>query len=833
MQDKTGLTNREAAELLQMYGYNELPIEKGGRLSRIVFEVLREPVVTLLLATGIIYLALGERQDAMMLLGFFFVIVGITIYQSVKAERAMEALRDLSSPRALVIRDGNAVRISGREVVRGDLAVIREGDRIPADGVVVESTNLSVDESPLTGESVPVSKFPSASNESIVYGFTLVVRGSGVIQIQATGSSTKMGQIGRSLQLADSGITPLQSETRRLVGVLAIFAGGLCVLVGVLYYLSQRDLLGGLLVGLTLAMAILPNELPAVLVIFLSLGAWRLSRSNVLTRKTAAVESLGAATVLCVDKTGTLTENRMSVREIWLPHTHTSVSGALSDEEHEIIEYAILASPKDPFDPMDKAFRDLGTHGLSGTEHLHPEWSIKQDYPLSKWLMAVTYVWSDKQNEGFAIAAKGAPEAIIDLCHLPEDEKARWSERAAMMADEGLRVLGVAKGVFRGGVLPKGQHDFDYQFLGLTGLQDPVRASTGPAISECRKAGIRVVMLTGDHARTARSIARQIGIDNCEQVITGPEMERMNGVDLRREVERVNVFARILPEQKLKLVNLLKAKNQVVAMTGDGVNDAPALKTANIGIAMGERGSDVARETAAIVLLKDEFSSIVEAIRTGRRISDNLKKALAYLLSVHVPIVGMSIIPAAFGLPLVLLPAHIAFLHLIIEPACSVAFEAEAPEKNVMNRPPNRMTERLFSKRLVIPSLIQGFVVFTIVLLVFLISLFRGQTAEDARALTFTTLVIANVGLIVINQSWRRSFGENLRLSNITTKRVIGGALVTLVVTLYVPFFRDLFRFSVLHTIDIVICFAAGMASVYWFQIAKKSRISRRFVESV
>lgn len=827
-----GLSEREAAERLKKEGYNELPSTKQRSVFAIAFGVVREPMFLLLIAGGTIYLLLGDIRESLILLGFVFVIIGITFYQERKTERALEALRDLSSPRALVIRDGGQKRIAGREVVRGDFVVLSEGDRIPADAVVLSCINLTADESMLTGESVPVRKAawdgvmeiarPGGEDSPFVYSSTLVVKGHGIAQVHSVGVHTEIGKIGRALKAVEPEETLLQKEVRRLVWVLAIAGLALCALVVIIYGFTRGNWLNGFLAGITLAMSILPEEFPVILTVFLALGAWRISQKRVLTRRVPALETLGSATVLCVDKTGTITSNRMSVTKISVRDEFYDVINhnqePLPETFHEIIEFSILASQKDPFDPMETAFKEFGCQYLANTEHVHNDWTLVREYPLLQKLLALSHVWRSPDGGSYIIAAKGAPEAIADLCHFDEVQIQELSKRISAMANDGLRVLGVARAYFKEAALPDEQHDFDFEFLGLIGLADPVRPNVAVALKECYNAGIRVVMITGDYSGTAQSIAKQIGLMPVEEVITGPELDGMSDSELQHFIMRVNIFARVIPEQKLRLVNALKANGEIVAMTGDGVNDAPALKSAHIGIAMGERGTDVARETSDLVLLDDDFSSIVQAVKLGRRIFDNLKKAMAYTFAIHVPIAGMSLIPVLFKWPLVFLPVHIAFLELIIDPACSVVLEAEPEEADVMSCPPRNPKEPMFDRRTVGLSLLQGVSVLLIVLAVFVIGFYRGQGELDARALTFTTLIIANLSLILTNRSWSHTILTTLRSPNAALWWVLGGALVFLGLVLYVPFLRDLFHLSTLHFIDLIVCLAAGVVSIVWFE---------------
>ncbi|HLI28437.1 MAG TPA: cation-translocating P-type ATPase [Chloroflexota bacterium] len=836
-----GLSREEAARRLAAEGYNELPATRPRSLWALALTVLREPMILLLLAAGTLYVLLGDLAEAVLLLASIGLIVGINLYQEWRTERALAALRALSSPRALVIRDGEPLRIPGREVVRGDIIVVAEGDRVPADAVVLACVNLAVDESLLTGESVPVRKrpgrpglvpaLPGGDDQPFVYSSTLVVSGLGVAEVQAVGAQTAVGRIGKALQTLSPEPTRLQRETRQLVQVLALMALLLCAVVAGGYGLTHADWVGGLLAGITLGMALIPEEFPVVLAVFLALGAWRLARHHVLTRQAPAIEMLGAATVLCVDKTGTLTLNQMAVCRLFARGVVYEVGDTappLPEPFHEVLEFAVLASQRDPFDPMERALKALAEQSLAHTEHLHHDWILVREYPLSPELLALSHVWRSPEGGDYVVAAKGAPEAIFDLCHLDAATTAALAQQVEAMAADGLRVLGVAKARFRAPELPRMQHDFAFEFVGLVGLVDPVRPTVPAAIQECYAAGIRVVMITGDHPRTAQHIARAIGLQPLDAVLTGPELDQLSDDALRQRLRHVAICARVTPEQKLRLVNALRANGEIVAMTGDGVNDAPALKAAHIGIAMGGRGTDVAREAADLVLLDDDFSSIVEAVRLGRGIYDHLQKAMAYLLGVHTPIAGIALLPVLLRAPLVLLPAHIVFLELIIDPACSIVFEAEPIRDDVMKRPPRGVHERLFSARTLGMGWLQGGIAWVVVALVYLLTLYRGQPEAAARAMTFTTLIAANLGLILTNRSWAEPILATLRVPNPTLWWIVGGALVGLGLVLYVPFLCELFSFAPLPLDDLLLCLGVGLSSVLWFEGAKWIQARRR-----
>jgi len=837
-----GLSEADAAVRLRAEGFNELPSQKSKNVFRILIDVVSEPMLLLLIGAGVIYLILGEPRDALMLITFVFVIIAITFYQERKTERALEALRSLSSPRALVIRDGKQRRVAGRDVVREDIIVLREGDRVPADCVVLSCTNLQVDESLLTGEAVPVRKAewdgkqemgrPGGDDHPAVYSGTLVVQGRGIARVERIGAHTEMGKIGAALEEIKIERTLLQKETAKLVRRFSIFGGALCLVIVLVYGVTRGDWLHGVLSGLTLSMAMLPEEFPVVLVIFLTLGAWRISKNKVLTRRANAIETLGAATVLCTDKTGTLTMNSMRLTTVCARLACHDIGagedGKLPEELHDLIEYAVLASQKDPFDPIEREIKQVGTRYLSGTEHIHTNWKLVREYPLSKQLLALSHVWESPDRTQYVIAAKGAPEAIADLCHMEAARHKELQVSIERLARKGLRILGVAKALFGKAGLPPGQHDFPFEFVGLIGFIDPVRPTVPAAIKEAHEAGIRVIMITGDYPGTATHIAGEIGLREPARFISGPQIEQWGPAGLRERINDADVFARVVPEQKLAIVNALKANNQIVAMTGDGVNDAPALKAAHIGIAMGERGTDVAREASALVLLNDDFSSIVAAVRLGRRIFDNLKKAMAYILAVHVPIAGMALLPVLFGLPAVLLPAHIAFLELIIDPACSTVFEAVPEEKNVMSRPPRDLREPLINRRTFIFSLLQGLSILAVVFGIFLVALWLKLGPLEARTLAFTALVVANLLLILTNLSWTRNIFNIVRIPNKPLLMVAVITLASLVAIIYVPFLRELFHFAVLSARDMTLAVAGGIISVVWFEALKAIDASRQ-----
>jgi Ca2+-transporting ATPase len=803
-------------------------------------EVAREPMFLLLIAGSIVYIALGDTSEALALLASVLIIIGITLYQERRTERALDALRDLSSPRALVIRDGTQQRIAGRDVARGDMVLLSEGDRVPADAVLRWGLNLTIDESLLTGESAPVRKVacaaeasesagratsrPGGDDQPFVYSGTLVVQGRGAAEVLATGPRSEIGKIGQALQGMQAEQTPLQRETRRLVWILAVWGLLLCATLVVGYGLIRGQWLDGILAGIALAMAVLPEEFPVVLTVFLALGAWRMARRRVLTRRTPAVETLGAATALCVDKTGTLTQNRMRVRRLFAQgatYESSATGTGVPDTFRTLGEYSALACQSDPSDPMEKAIFAFTDAAAPPNERLYTRWNRVREYPLTPALLAVTQVWAPREGERVIVACKGAPEAIARLCHLSESERADLIAHVAEMGADGLRVLGVARSQQDTTQLPERPEAFAFELVGLIGLANPVRPEAPSAVQECYDAGVRVIMMTGDYPATAQAIARQIGLHDSDRCITGPMLDAMDDDALGDRIATTNIFARMVPEQKLRLIRALKARGEVVAMTGDGVNDAPALKAAHIGIAMGGRGTDVAREAASLVLLDDDFLSIVGAVRMGRRIFDNLRKAMSYVLAIHIPIAGMALLPVLFGWPLVLMPVQIVFLELIIDPASSIVFEAEPEEADVMRRPPRDPSAPLFTRAMVAISLLNGLGMFAIVLALFRFSLASGASEDAARALTFTTLVLANLALVLTTRSRTRSILNTLRRRNVALWWVVGGAVAVLTLVFGIPFLRDLFGFAMLQPAGVLLCLAAVVASAAWCECIK------------
>ena len=783
-----GLTRAEAEARWRRDGPNTMPEPERRRWPRLLAEVLREPMLLLLLAAAGLYLFLGDAGEAAVLGASVLVVVGLTLYQSVRAERALQALRALGSPRARALRDGTACEVPAQALVVGDVILLAEGDRVPADARLCGDAVLSLDESLLTGESLPVRRAANngeaergdGDDAAIVRAGTWVVRGDAIAEVVATGERTALGRVGASLRTLHAERTPLERDMRRVIVLFASVALVTCVLMVVSYGLLRGDWVQALLAGVTLAMANIPEEFPVVLSVFLALGGWHMAQRKVLVRRPPAIEALGAVTVLCTDKTGTLTENRMALVETQPGDDDPQGRAAL-------LRIARRASAAASHDPMDRALLADGD-GHADDDGLH-------HYPLSPTLAAYVAIWPGEAGDPLLVACKGAPEAVAALCALDASARSKVLVQAEAMAARGLRVLGVAEAAWSDAVpLPDDPRAFAFRWHGLVAFADPLRAAVPEAVAEARAAGIRVVMLTGDHPRTACHIAAQAGLAAHARVALGSEIAALPDADFAVVARDVDVFARVRPDDKLRLVQALKAGGAVVAMTGDGVNDAPALAAAHVGVAMGGRGTDVAREAASIVLLDDDFASIVAAVRMGRSLHDNLRRAVRYIIAVHVPITGLALLPLALDVPLILLPLHVVFLEMIVDPACAFVFEREPADADVMRRPPRAVHAHLVDAGVLFGSLARGLLAFLAVIAVHAAAGRAELPPAMQGALTFAALVAANLGLIVVHRG-RRPWRERLRRPNPAFAWVTGLTLALLAVVILLPGPAAWFRF--------------------------------------
>ncbi len=751
----TGLSAAEAEALLKTHGPNILKMASSRSLLTITLGTLREPMFIFLLAAALLYLVVGDLGEGLFLLGGAALSIVLVVIQDARSERALAALRELAEPLANVIRGGTQQQTPARDLVPGDVIVVMEGERVPADAVLRKGDVLTVDESALTGESVPVIKQPGPwhaneddhrQNGNALFAGTMVVAGHGLAQVTQTGSRTRIGAIGTALS-GETERTPLQQATGRLALRLSAIAVVFCLIVAAAYGFMRNDWFAGGLAGLTIAIALLPEEFPMVLAVFLAIGSWRLARHQVLVRRAAVVETLGAVTILCVDKTGTLTENRMRVGAFW---RNGELLGAnLDSAAEQIARFALLASAIHPVDPMDRAIHEALADRVASTLAENGGEPVRS-FPLRADRLAVIQSW--RTADGEVWAAKGAPEAVLKLCHMTPTAREPVEIALAGMAAGGLRVLGIAKATEPAGSIddPK---DATFEFVGLIGFLDPLRQDVPAALAEAQLAGIDVSMITGDYPATALEIARQAGIEVAGGVLTGPEIAALNSDELTARLATVRIFARVKPDQKLALVESFKARGHVVAMTGDGINDAPALERAHVGIAMGRRGTDVAREAADLVLLDDSFPSIVGGVRLGRRIFANLRKALIYIMAIHVPIAGVALLPILFGLPPLLYPMHVVMLELIIDPVCSLVFESEPSDRSAMRRPPRSIKEPLFGRDQMALAGVQGMILLAAVLGIYVWALNNGLSENQARAAGFTVLVIGNLGLALADSS--------------------------------------------------------------------------------
>lgn len=832
----SGLSAQTAKTRLEENGYNEITLEKPRTLWHFIFNVLREPMILLLLSSAGIYFFLGDPKEAGILLISVLAVVIITIYQQQKTEKSLQALKSLASPIARVIRDSQEIKIPAREVVQGDIIVFSEGDKIPADAKILTCTNTMVDESILTGESVAVTKTkaltddlsafrPGGDNVPIVYSGTLVTRGHGAAEVFAVGLETQMGHIGQELQSLNIDHTLLQKEVSRVVKTMALAGLFFCFVLILVYGLMRSDWTNAFLAGITLAMSALPEEFPIVLTLFLTMGAWRLAQNKVLARRAAVIETLGNTSVLCVDKTGTLTQNKMVLAKIFYQDRYFEMDHFQDNDLKEILRFGVLASQKNPFDPMEKAFLGAGEKYLT-SEDIYADLVLKKEYPLEEKSMSVLQAYEYKNGKTL-VAAKGSPEAIFSLCHLEKDKVDELIMRSNTMAQMGLRVIAVARGSLQGSNLPLERHDFVLNFIGLVGLSDPIKAGVKEAIELCYEAGIRVVMITGDFPQTAKNIASQIGLRSGETVIEGSDLDHLNEEELISKISQVTIFSRVIPAQKLKIVNAFKKMGEVVAMTGDGVNDAPALKSAHIGIAMGQKGTDVAKEAAAIILLDDNFVSIVGGIRLGRRIYANLKKAMTYIFAVHIPIIGLSLLQVFLGWPLILFPVHIVFLELIIDPVCTIVFESEKEDSDIMQKKPKKLFQPIFDRKMIFTSLSQGLVALAMVIVSYGIAIRFNLNEEQLRTFVFSTIVFSNLFLIVANRSWQYGILKTVTRKNIAFFSISVATILMLLLSIYLPALNHLFKFESITFQMLLLTFLLGGVSVIWFDIYKYFFVKR------
>ena len=807
----TGLSSAEVEEIRKATGFNELPSKKPKPLILKILAVFKEPMLLLLIAAGVLSVILADPLDTSVLLVMIAGVVAITLYQEGRAEKALQSLQEISAPTAMALRDGVWKKIPARELVVGDLVRVAEGERVPADLKILEASNLEVDESAMTGESLSVSK---SAGETLFSG-TIAILGRATAEVSAIGPNTELGKIGASLVEITHERTRLQVEINKIVKVIAIIAVVASVAVVTLITIHSGNLLEGMLSGIATAMAMIPEELPVILTLFFALGAWRMSKEKVLTRRSAVIETLGSATVICVDKTGTLTMNKLSAEVLTVGDKSLNVGEkSIPEEFAKLVRFGQLATPRDSFDPVDRAFQDLAP--------MENELSLVHEYPLSPGLMAMSLVFEESGKR--VVASKGAPEAVAQLCGLNQSEIAELNLRVETAAKSGRRIIAVASGSYpASAALPEKQADLRLEFLGLVSLRDPIRDGVPEAVAECHQAGIRVIMITGDFLGTAKAIASEIGFDT-GSYLTGPELDGLTDEQLALRVKDISVCARMTPSHKLRLVSALKADGEVVAMTGDGVNDAPALKKADISIAMGLRGTDVAREASHLVITDDDFSSIVAGVRRGRGIYEALRKAVAYVIAVHVPLIGMALIPVMVAdLPLILLPAMVAFMEMVIDPACTVIFQAEQTEPNIMKRKPRPIAQKLLNRGTLAIAISQGLVILGFVVTQYFWLISQGRPDREVRSMTLALMIIANFALITVNRSWSLGMIRTIReRTNKSVKWVIGVAAAALFILIEVEPVANAFDLGHMTFFDWLWVLILGFISVLWFDVYKK-----------
>ncbi|QDA61040.1 cation-translocating P-type ATPase [Hymenobacter jejuensis] len=818
-----GLASAEVLQQRQKFGSNTLAQPSRNGLLTSLRHVVAEPMFVLLVLTAGLYLLIGSRAEAYVLLGATALVAGISLYQEARSDRALQALQALTQPRARVRRAGEWAEVAASEIVVNDILVVAEGEQVAADGVLVQAHDLLTDESFLTGESMPVAK--TADGKQQVFAGSAVTRGEAVARVTAVGDRTRLGRIGGLIREVEAPATPLQRQISGFVRRMALVGAGAFVVVWGYNWWESGSLVHGLLHGLTLAMAVLPEEIPVALSAFMALGAWRLMRQGILTKQPQTVETLGSATVIGVDKTGTITQNRMTLSQLYCPgaegaQVFEASSAPLTPAQTELLAAAMWASEPQPFDPMEQALHQA--YAATATPDARPAYQLVHEYPLGGQPPMMTHVFADVAGHRI-VAAKGAPEGIIARCQLAAPEQAAALAALQAMAVAGLRVLGVCVSTCKANSYPSTQEGFAWQFVGLVGFSDPPKASSAAVLRQFYEAGVAVKMITGDNAVTAAAIAQQVGLHRPEPVLTGTDVMDLDEPTLRRRVGEVNLFARMFPEAKLRVIEALKTNGEVVAMTGDGVNDAPALKAAHIGVAMGRRGTELARQAAALVLLDDELTGMVTAIGFGRKIYHNLTKAVQYIIAIHIPLILAVLVPSVLSwrFPVLLGPVHVIFLELLMGPTCSIVFENEPMEPGTLQEPPRPVNATFLSFQELSGSLAQGLVVAVGVIGLGYYAQNQGYSEVLVRTLVFTTLVLANALLTLVSRSRTLTLRTTWRYTNPLLPAVVGFTLVLLALCLLVPALQHLFDLQSLTWRQLAVCAAVAAASTGWFEVYK------------
>jgi Ca2+-transporting ATPase len=817
-----GLTNEEVRESREKHGYNITNYKKENNLIDAIKKPLKEPMVILLLVASSIYFTSGKTEDGIFLFLAIIVLSSISLYQDSRSKNALEKLKDYSQPKCKVIRDGNLLDIKSEDLVIGDSFLVEEGASINADGIIVHSNDFSVNESILTGESLPVNKDKTQKN-NLIYQGTTVISGIAIATITAIGAKTKLGKIGKSLEDIKEEKTPLELQIINFAMKMVIVGAIIFLISWGINYLYSRNILDSLLKALTLAMSILPEEIPIAFTTFMALGAWRMMKMGIIVKQMKTVETLGSATVMCTDKTGTITENKMSLAYLYILATNTICKPedtSLTDEGKEIIQMSMWASEPIPFDPMEIALHTAYSKIVKEDErHLY---KMIHEYPLEGRPPMMTHIFEDNEGKRI-IATKGAPEAIINSSNLTHEEKQKIESAINVLTNDGYRVLGVGESTFIDNKFPTTQQQFQFKFKGIVAFYDPPKKNIQQVLEDFYTAGISVKIITGDNSATTIAIAKQIGFKGYEKSITGEALMKLSDTELEKRVMDTNIFTRMFPEAKLRIINALKSRNEIVAMTGDGVNDGPALKAAHIGIAMGKKGTEIAKQAASLILLEDDLSKIVYAVAIGRKIYTNLKKAIQFVISIHIPIILTVFIPLILGwiYPNIFSPIHIIFLELIMGPTCSIIYENEPMEKNSMIQKPRPFTNTFFNWKELSTSILQGIIITLGTLLIYQYSVQKGFSESHTRTMVFTTLITANIFLTLVNRSFYYSIFTTIKYKNNLVLLIIGITIAMTGLLLYLKPLTDFFKFESLNLFQLTISIGIGFLSVIWYEIIK------------